>query len=133
MIEEKPKTKKTKKSAKTVNELPLLKEIILNSLDENKAEDVLFVDLIGKSSIADAMIIATGRSNRHVAALAQHIVEKLKEAGHGKVKAEGMANADWVLLDAGDIIVHLFKPEVREFYQIERIWVGESKHLSGQN
>ncbi len=133
MIEEKPKTKRTKKTAQKTNELPHLKDVILNCLDENKAEDVLFIDLIGKSSIADAMVIATGRSNRHVAALAQYLIEKLKDEGHGKVKAEGLTNADWVLLDAGDIIVHIFKPEVREFYQIERIWVGDSKHLLGQN
>lgn len=133
MIEEKPKTKRTKKSAKSPSDINFIKDTILKTLDDDKAEDILFVDLIGKSSIADAMIIATGRSNRHVAALADSIMMKLKDVGYGKVKAEGLANADWVLLDAGDILVHLFKPEVREFYQIERIWVGDSKHLSGNS
>jgi ribosome-associated protein len=79
------------------------------------------IDIAGKSSVADTIIVASGRSQRHVGALAQHIIEKVKEAG-GAAKAEGMANADWVLIDAGDVIVHLFRPEVRAFYNIEKIW-----------
>jgi ribosome-associated protein len=72
--------------------------------------------------MADAMIVASGRSARHVSALADHVVRKLKEAGCSKVRMEGMPNADWVLIDAGDLIVHIFRPEVREFYNLERIW-----------
>lgn len=103
-------------------QLKQLQEVILTSLDEDKAEDVLCIDLEGKSSIADKMIIASGRSGRHVAALADHISKKVKELGFGKVKVQGLPNADWVLIDAGDIITHIFKPEVRAFYDIERIW-----------
>jgi len=90
----------------------------------------LAIDLEGKSSIADFMIIASGRNARHVVAIADHILSKLKDEGLGKIKVEGITNGDWVLLDAGDIIIHLFKPEVREFYALERIWLGESKHLA---
>jgi ribosome-associated protein len=99
-----------------------LQEVILTSLDEDKAEDVLCIDLEGKSSIADKMVIASGRSARHVAALADHVSKKVKENGFGNVKIQGLPNADWVLIDAGDIITHIFKPEVRAFYDIERIW-----------
>jgi len=107
-----------------------LRDIILKSLDEDQADDVLAIDLEGKSSIADFMIIASGRNARHVVAIADHILSKLKDEGLGKIKVEGITNGDWVLLDAGDIIIHLFKPEVREFYALERIWLGESKHLA---
>lgn len=96
--------------------------LIEASLDEDKAEDILTIDIRGKSAIADFMIIASGRSARHVGALADHLMRKLKDAGAGKVRVEGMPQADWVLLDAGDVIVHLFRPEVRAFYQIEKIW-----------
>jgi ribosome-associated protein len=96
--------------------------LIAASLDEDKAEDILTIDIRGKSAIADVMIIASGRSARHVGALADHLMRKLKDAGAGKVRVEGMPQADWVLLDAGDVIVHLFRPEVRAFYQIEKIW-----------
>lgn len=96
--------------------------LIGQSLDDDQAEDVIVIDLAGKTSIADAMIVASGRSSRHVGAMAEHIMEKLKEAGAPAVKVEGMQQKDWVLLDAGDVIVHLFRPEVREFYNIERMW-----------
>lgn len=108
-----------------------LKELILTSLDEDQAEDVVCIDLKGKSSLADAIIVASGRSQRHVAAIADHIVRKLKEAGHGRARVEGLPNADWVLIDAGDIVAHVFRPEVRAFYAIERIWTGESRHATG--
>lgn len=104
----------------------------LKSLDEDQADDVLCIDLAGKSAIADFMIIASGRNARHVAAIADHILVKFKDAGLGKLKVEGLANADWVLIDGGDVIVHLFKPEVREFYALERIWLEESKHLTAK-
>ncbi|MEN9855393.1 MAG: hypothetical protein RL186_1272 [Pseudomonadota bacterium] len=108
-----------------------LRELILTSLDEDQAEDVVCIDLKGKSSLADAIIVASGRSQRHVAAIADHIVRKLKEAGHGRARVEGLPNADWVLIDAGDIVAHVFRPEVRAFYAIERIWTGESRHATG--
>ena len=82
----------------------------------------MVIDLKGKSPLADAMIVASGRSQRHVAAMADHLSRALKEAGLGKARVEGMPHADWVLIDAGDVIVHLFRPEVRDFYQIEKIW-----------
>ncbi len=98
--------------------------IILSSLEDDKAEDIVALDIRGKSSFADMLVIASGRSERHVAALAEHLVQKLKEGGASEVRVEGLPHADWVLVDAGDVIVHLFKPEVRAFYNIERIWSG---------
>jgi ribosome-associated protein len=97
--------------------------LILASLDEDKAEEIVAIDIAGKSSVADKIIVASGRSQRHVGALAEHVMEKLKAAG-GTARAEGMANADWVLIDAGDVLVHLFRPEVRAFYNIEKIWAS---------
>lgn len=96
--------------------------LILERLDDDKAENVIEIDLDGKSSIADTMIIASGRSARHVASIADHVLRTLKEAGYGKVKVEGLKNGDWVLIDAGDVVLHVFRPEVREFYNLERIW-----------
>ena len=84
------------------------------------------IDLDGKSSVADHMIIATGRSGRHVSALADHVLRKLKETGSGRARVAGLPNADWVLIDVGDVVVHLFRPEVREFYNLERIWGAET-------
>jgi ribosome-associated protein len=97
-------------------------QLILASLDDDKAEEIVAIDIRGRSSVADTVIIASGRSQRHVGALADHISRKLKEAGARDVRVEGMPHCDWVLVDAGDVIVHLFRPEVRAFYQIERIW-----------
>lgn len=108
-----------------------LKDMILASLDDDQAEDVVCIDLAGKSSLADAIIVASGRSHRHVAAIADHIVRKLKDAGVGKARVEGLPNADWVLIDAGDVVAHIFRPEVRAFYAIERIWTGETRHAAG--
>ncbi len=102
--------------------------VILNKLDEDKAEDVVVIDLQGKSPLADAIVVASGRSARHVSALADHLQRALKDAGFGRVQVEGLPQADWVLLDAGDVIVHLFRPEVRAFYQIEKIWSVDSPH-----
>ncbi|MGE3141751.1 MAG: ribosome silencing factor [Hyphomonadaceae bacterium] len=97
-------------------------KLILASLDEDKAEDIVAIDVKGKSSVADMLIVASGRTQRHVGALADHLMRKLKEAGAKHLRVEGMPSCDWVLLDAGDVIVHLFRPEVRSFYNIERIW-----------
>ena len=98
--------------------------VILTSLEDDKAEEIVSLNIQGKSSVADMLIVASGRSARHVGALADHVVRKLKEAGAGTVKVEGLQSCDWVLVDAGDVIVHLFRPEVRAFYNIERIWTG---------
>ncbi|CAM5762136.1 ribosome silencing factor [Bosea minatitlanensis] len=87
-----------------------------------KAEDVTVIDLVGKTSLADAMIIASGRVNRHVASIAETLIEALKDAGLPPPKVEGMPACDWVLIDTGDIIVHIFRPEVREFYNLEKMW-----------
>jgi len=98
-------------------------KLILHRLDEAKAEETIVIDLRGKSSIADYMIVTTGRANRHVGAIADQVVKELNEAGIKGVHVEGQPNCDWVLLDAGDIIVHVFRPEVRAFYNLEKMWM----------
>src|SRR5678816_3442024 len=97
-----------------------IEDLILGRLDDDKAQDVVFIDLKGKSPVADGLIVASGRSQRHVGAMADHLLRALKEAGYGRCRVEGMPSADWVLIDAGDVIVHLFRPEVRSFYNIEK-------------
>ncbi|MEI9985336.1 MAG: ribosome silencing factor [Aliidongia sp.] len=96
--------------------------LIVHTLDEGKAEDIVVIDLEGKSSLADHLVIASGRSSRQVSALADQVTSKLRDTGHGRVAAEGKAHGDWVLLDAGDVIIHLFRPEVRAFYNLEKMW-----------
>ncbi|MFN3170331.1 MAG: ribosome silencing factor [Hyphomicrobiales bacterium] len=91
-------------------------------LEDSKAEDIITIDLDGKSALADTMIIASGRSHRHVSAVADHVQRALKEAGHGSPRVEGLPHADWVLIDTGDVILHLFRPEVRSFYNMEKLW-----------
>lgn len=110
-----------------------LEDLILNRLDDDKAEEVVLIDLRGKSPMADSMIVASGRSHRHVGALADHVMRALKEAGHGKARVEGLPHCDWVLIDAGDVVVHLFRPEVRSFYNIEKIWSVDSPHITPAN
>ena len=90
--------------------------------------DIVFIDLKGKSSFADGLVVASGRSHRHVGAIADHLLRALKDAGHGKAKVEGLPHCDWVLIDAGDVVVHVFRPEVRNFYNIEKIWSVDSAH-----
>ena len=97
--------------------------LVTGQLDADKAEDILAIDLRGKSSMADHIVIATGTSTRQVAAMAEHLVEKLK-ANRYRVAMEGMPQADWVLVDAGDIVIHLFRPEVRSYYNLERMWIA---------
>ncbi|WP_102830072.1 ribosome silencing factor [Bartonella bovis] len=99
-------------------------KIILSSLENAKAEDIVSIDLQGKSSLADYMIIASARSQRHVSAVADHLLWTWKDSGYGKAKVEGFSTGDWVLIDMGDIIVHLFRPEVRSFYNLEKIWLA---------
>jgi len=99
-----------------------LRKIILKTLDDAKAEETVVIDLQGKSSIADAMIVSSGRSNRHVSAIAEQVLSAIKAAGHLGVSVEGRQSADWVLIDAADFIIHIFRPEVRAFYNLEKMW-----------
>ena len=110
---------------------PLLK-LVLEQLDDDQAQEVVTIDLEGKSSIADHMVIASGRSTSQVAAMAQKLAEKVKQEGFGPVKLEGLPAADWVLIDAGDVVVHIFRPEVRSFYNLERMWAfGDAPPVAG--
>lgn len=99
-----------------------LHELVLRSLDDDQAQELVSIPLEGKSSIADHMVIASGRSTRQVAAMAQKLAERIKGAGFGNARIEGLPAADWVLIDAGDVVVHIFRPEVRSFYNLERMW-----------
>lgn len=128
----KPKTaKKTAEKSKPVKSKPSipaavlkLHQLILKSLDDDKAEEIVSIDLAGKSSIADFLVIASGRSSRQVAAIAEHLVERIAKETGKKVRAEGKAVGDWVLIDTGDIVVHIFRPDVRSFYNLEKMWGG---------
>jgi ribosome-associated protein len=99
-----------------------LHALVLQSLDDDQAQEVISIPLEGKSSVADFMVIASGRSTRQVAAMAQKLSQRIKEAGFGNSRLEGLPAADWVLIDAGDVVIHLFRPEVRSFYNLERMW-----------
>jgi ribosome-associated protein len=134
----KPKSALAKPAAKAVapikiealkpkfhSDQPLLK-IVMAQLEDAKAEDIIAINLDGKTAIADNMVVASGRSNRHVGAIADQLVEKLKEAGHRHIRVEGMDQCDWVLVDAVDVVVHLFRPEVRSFYNLEKLWSEHS-------
>lgn len=96
--------------------------LILSRLDDMKAEETVTIDLRGKSSITDYMIVTSGRANRHVGAIAENVAKGLKESGAPAPHIEGLPNCDWVLIDSGDVIVHVFRPEVREFYNLEKMW-----------
>jgi ribosome-associated protein len=98
---------------------------VLDSLSDAKAEDVVAIDLEGKTSIGDHMVIASGRSQRHVGAIADQVRDKLKSEGYANLRIEGVPHCDWVLIDSGDVIVHIFRPEVREFYNLEKMWSAE--------
>jgi ribosome-associated protein len=102
--------------------LERLQTIIVGSLDEDKAENIITLDLAGKASFCDRMVIATGLADRQITAMAEHLSEKLHKAGLKRVQVEGAGGADWVLIDAGDIVVHLFKPEARTMYALEKMW-----------
>ena len=102
--------------------------LVLDSLDDMKAEDTLTIDLRDKTTIADTMVVTSGRSNRHVGSVADRVVQDLGKAGLKKIKVEGMPHCDWVLIDAGDVIVHVFRPEVREFYNLEKMWEPGAAH-----
>lgn len=96
--------------------------MIIRSLDDDKAENIVTLDLAGKSMFCDRMVIATGLADRQITAMAQHLAERLKEVGLGRVDIEGAGGSDWVLIDIGDVIVHLFKPEARAMYALEKMW-----------
>jgi ribosome silencing factor RsfS/YbeB/iojap/nicotinate (nicotinamide) nucleotide adenylyltransferase len=101
--------------------------LVRRSLEDDKAEDIVVIDLAGKSSFADYMVIASGRSNRQVVAIADHLEERLKQAGHRPISVEGKQGGDWVLVDSGDIVVHIFRPEPRAFYALEKMWALENE------
>ena len=126
--------KKAARKARANDREPLARSrellaLVQACLDDDKAEEVVVIELAGKSTIADFMVVATGRSSRQVGAMAYHIREKLKAAGVKGISIEGAARADWVLIDGGDIIVHLFRPEVRAFYRLEKMWGEELSTL----
>lgn len=100
-------------------------ELVKESLEDDQAEDIISIDLESKTPIADFMVIANGRSQRHVGAIADHLTRRIKEAGYGTARIEGMPQCDWVLVDSGDIIIHIFRPEVRGFYQLEKMWAAD--------
>ena len=99
--------------------------LVMRQLDDDQAQEIVSIPLEGKSSVADHMVVASGRSSRQVAAIAQKLSETVKQAGLGPVRVEGLPQADWVLVDCGDVVVHLFRPEVRSFYNLERMWSFE--------
>ena len=111
-----------------------LHALILHQLDEDQAQETISIPLAGKSSIADHMVIASGRSTRHVSAIADKLAQRIKQETGRSVRVEGLPNADWVLIDSGDVIVHLFRPEVRSFYNLERMWsFGDAPPVAAAN
>ena len=99
-----------------------LSHLIIDALEDAKADNIVSIDLAGKTSLGDTMIVASGRSQRHVGAIADRLIERLKDGGVRDTRVEGMPLCDWVLIDAGDVIVHIFRPEAREFYNLEKMW-----------
>ena len=104
---------------------PEMIDVVIRCLDDAKAEEIVAIDVTGKSALSDHMVVASGRSHRHVGAIADQISRALREAGFDKPRVEGLPHCDWVLVDAGDVIVHVFRPEVREFYNLEKMWQAE--------
>jgi ribosome-associated protein len=117
-----PRTRKPAAPKTTQPELDRMQAIIVASLEDDKAEEILAIDLAGRASFADRMVVATGLADRQIAAMATHLSDKLHEAGFKKLRIEGANGTDWVLIDAGDIIIHLFKPEARSLYALEKMW-----------
>ena len=118
-----PAKKKTAKGASKASDALL--KVVQRSLDDDQAVDIAVIDLAGKTSIADYLVVASGRSTRQVGAMAEHLSKRIKTEGFGRPHLEGMPQNDWVLVDAGDVIVHLFRPEVRTFYNLEKMWSAE--------
>ncbi len=117
-----PKAPRTRRKAAEPSRLDAVQAVIVASLDDDKAEDIITLDLVGRASFADRMVIATGIADRQITAMATHLEDKLHEAGIKRVQIEGASGSDWVLIDAGDIVVHLFKAEARELYGLEKMW-----------
>jgi ribosome-associated protein len=117
-----PKPRVRKSAEKSPDLLERMQLAIVTSLEDDKAENVVALDLAGRASFADRMVIATGLVDRQIAAMATHLIEKLRELGIKRVQTEGAGGSDWVLVDAGDIVVHLFKAEARELYALEKMW-----------
>ena len=120
-----PKTARktsTKAALKALPDADKTLNLILSRLDDMKAEETVTIDLRGKSAFSDYMIVTSGRANRHVGAIAENVTKALKENGIRNIHVEGLPNCDWVLIDSGDVVVHVFRPEVREFYNLERLW-----------
>ena len=113
---------RTRRAVAEPTMLEKLQSVIVRSLDDDKAENVVTLDLAGKAMFCDRMVIATGLADRQIAAMAEHLSEKLHQAGLPRVQVEGKGGSDWVLIDAGDIVVHLFKPEARSMYALEKMW-----------
>lgn len=123
---------RAKRTSKTEpSRLDALQAIIVTSLDEDKAENIVAIDLEGRAAFADRMVIATGIADRQISAMATHLEDKLEEAGLKRVLIEGASGSDWVLIDAGDIIIHLFKAEARELYGLEKMWSAELDDKAG--
>lgn len=124
-----PRVRKAAKAAETkpaiAERLDRMQAVIVESLEADKAEEVVTLDLAGRAAFTDRMVIATGLADRQISAMAQHLEEKLEEIGIERVQIEGAGGSDWVLIDAGDIVVHLFKPEARALYSLERMWGPE--------
>jgi len=125
-----PKARKTARKTSTQNaalkaqpDADKTLNLILSRLEDMKAEETVTIDLRGKSAFSDYMVVTTGRANRHVGAIAENVLKCLKDNGIKNIHIEGMPNCDWVLIDSGDVIVHVFRPEVREFYNLERLWI----------
>ena len=116
------KTKTQAAALKAQSDADKTLNMILSRLDDMKAEETVTIDLRGKSAFSDYMVVTTGRVNRHVGAIAENVAKALKENGIKSIHVEGLPNCDWVLIDSGDVIVHVFRPEVREFYNLERLW-----------
>ena len=125
--------KKAPDAASASASAPQTLRVILASLDNMKAEDTVTIDLTGKSSIGDNMVVTTGRSQRHVASIADEVVKDLHKAGVARVRVEGQRVGDWVLIDAGDVIVHVFRPEIRTFYNLEKMWSGRAGDARSAN
>jgi ribosome-associated protein len=131
-LENDPLSERLSETAKTpailaqteIERTPLMLDV-MTALEDAKAENLVAIDLGGKSTIADAMLIATGRSNTHVGAIADRVMKACKAAGVAAPRIEGLPHCDWVLVDAGDVIVHVFRPEVRAFYNLEKMWGGD--------
>ena len=123
-VAKRPVAKKSAPSPKKIASAydPALLKRILESLDDDKAEEVVTIDLEGRSSLCDAIVVASGRSTRHVSSIAEHLARRLKDAGYGTRPMNGIAQGDWALVDAGDVIVHVFRPEVRAYYDLEGMW-----------